>query len=355
MNMSENSERNTKSMITNRTDLIEPGCRYAAEYLRALAKHLRGCRTGRDPEHIHQARVACRRIRAGLRVAERSLPAHKLKRWDKQLRSLAKRLGRARDLDVQIEYLRSVRSSIPDESPCVRWGLNRLILRWKQSRKALQPDIDSTITAFLASGTLIQMRKVIQSNPSLNNLSSGDEGDVSRKGRNDILERWRDLCQYQSSLDHPEQTQAHHQMRIAAKKFRYTMEIYNPLFDQNLQDYIRQIKTIQELLGQIHDCDVWLETLGQFVTEEQQRIREYSGHLRSFPRLVPGFEYFQAVCQQRRKELFEQMQSFWAQLTRDRFWEQLTDTFGEPRMDSVSPSSPSTVEVHHEGRQRKAK
>ena len=50
-------------------------------------------------------------------------------------------------------------------------------------------------------------------------------------------------------------------MRIAAKRLRYTIEVFKVLFDDELRADIQTMKGVQDLLGEMHDCDVWTETL----------------------------------------------------------------------------------------------
>jgi len=57
----------------------------------------------------------------------------------------------------------------------------------------------------------------------------------------------------------------HHAMRIVAKKYRYTMEIFNDACDRRYEGLIQSIRALQEILGMIHDCDVWIITLQEQV------------------------------------------------------------------------------------------
>ena len=51
----------------------------------------------------------------------------------------------------------------------------------------------------------------------------------------------------------------HHELRIAIKRLRYTMEIFSPLYKRGLIDQISLMKRFQDLLGEMHDCDVWIQ------------------------------------------------------------------------------------------------
>ena len=47
-----------------------------------------------------------------------------------------------------------------------------------------------------------------------------------------------------------------HDMRIATKRLRYTLELFRPVFGKPGQKQIERVKALQEELGEIHDHDV---------------------------------------------------------------------------------------------------
>src|SRR5947207_2329226 len=71
----------------------------------AFEEHMPGARDGQDPVHVHQMRVATRRMRAALRLFGDVLPAEASGLND-ELNWIAGQLGATRDLDVQVRRLR---------------------------------------------------------------------------------------------------------------------------------------------------------------------------------------------------------------------------------------------------------
>jgi CHAD domain-containing protein len=61
----------------------------------------------------------------------------------------------------------------------------------------------------------------------------------------------------EDALD-PGAAQAQHEMRIAAKRLRYVLEIVGPCFGPEAKAARRAAKELQGVLGEIHDCDVLL-------------------------------------------------------------------------------------------------
>jgi hypothetical protein len=52
-----------------------------------------------------------------------------------------------------------------------------------------------------------------------------------------------------------------HDMRIACKRLRYLLEIFGIAFDADLEPFLDEVKGLQDLLGDIHDCDVQIPML----------------------------------------------------------------------------------------------
>src|SRR5688500_4295627 len=55
-----------------------------------------------------------------------------------------------------------------------------------------------------------------------------------------------------------ERAEAQHDMRIAAKRLRYVLEITGFCFGQPAETARRRARELQDILGELHDCDVML-------------------------------------------------------------------------------------------------
>jgi CHAD domain-containing protein len=52
-----------------------------------------------------------------------------------------------------------------------------------------------------------------------------------------------------------------HELRILAKRLRYAAETFSCCWEPNLHAIAKEISLLQTSLGELHDCDVWLEGL----------------------------------------------------------------------------------------------
>jgi CHAD domain-containing protein len=74
-----------------------------------------------------------------------------------------------------------------------------------------------------------------------------------------ILEvRLGELLDLAPAVEHPAQSQGHHDLRIAAKRLRYSLETFGELFATDLSPLARELRAIQDHLGRIHDYDVFV-------------------------------------------------------------------------------------------------
>ena len=53
------------------------------------------------------------------------------------------------------------------------------------------------------------------------------------------------------------------------------MEIFASLYGEEIKPFINQVKKHQDLLGSIHDADVWMTMIPNFIKEEEQRIKHF--------------------------------------------------------------------------------
>ena len=66
---------------------------------------------------------------------------------------------------------------------------------------------------------------------------------------------------YDQAVRDPANITELHDMRIACKRLRYLLEIFGIAFESDLEPLIDQVKELQDLLGDIHDCDVQVPML----------------------------------------------------------------------------------------------
>jgi CHAD domain-containing protein len=305
-------------------------CLFGAEALRqrlpALNAQLAGVRTADDIEAVHQMRVATRRLRAAFTLFADCLPNKRADEWQREIKRITKALGAARDTDVQFDWLRKflARTTDPARVP----GLNRLLLRLYQQRQRLQIKVVEALDRLEASHTLADMGELLRDQVVQARLINLDPHapEVYVRAAEAIRLQLEEFLAYDVFVYQPEHNVELHAMRIAAKHLRYTLEIFAELYEDNLKQPLKVVKDMQESLGDLHDSDVWIAFVPQFMTEERARTQEYFGVDTYADRFTPGLLALQADRQQYRQKSYENFVKAWERALKQDVWTQLRAT-----------------------------
>ena len=78
--------------------------------------------------------------------------------------------------------------------------------------------------------------------------------------------RIEEIYAYDGAIADPARVTELHDMRIAFKRLRYLLEIFGVAFTEDLDPFLEQVKELQDLLGDIHDCDVQIPMLEEHLS-----------------------------------------------------------------------------------------
>src|SRR5947209_13313823 len=78
-----------------------------------------------------------------------------------------------------------------------------------------------------------------------------------------IIARTRldEMYEWKNAVDQPYAVKELHNLRIAAKRLRYTLEIFEDYLPRECKAVVKELEQIQEELGQLHDSDVLIALL----------------------------------------------------------------------------------------------
>jgi CHAD domain-containing protein len=109
-----------------------------------LVAQVPGVRRADDIEHLHDLRVAARRLRAVLEVFEGAFPARRHRALLRDVKERTDHMGDARDLDVQLAFLDDfLEAAAPAERPGVEWLVATLRAERATAYGRLAPDLDA--------------------------------------------------------------------------------------------------------------------------------------------------------------------------------------------------------------------
>ncbi len=273
-----------------------------------------------DVEGVHQMRVTSRRSRSGLPIFSSCFKKSQYDRWRSDIKGLTRALGEARDADVQIEYLRELREKSDD---ILGMGISLLLERKQAQRLEHQRQVVVCLDEMNRSGVLQDMddrlSKMVERLEGVHADIRGRPGYAAGCAHASL--RVAEVLKLEPCVEDPQARSEHHQLRIAIKRLRYTLEVFRPLFDDELKSEIRALKNVQDLLGEMHDCDVWLDGLDAWSMD----LLPPEG--RDASPAMPGLEAIRADRSQKREKLYTKFAATWSELRQQRFFERLPERF----------------------------
>ena len=218
-----------------------------------------------DIEGVHDMRVASRRLRSAIQDFSGFLPGKPLRLARKNIRMIATALGIVRDLDVAIATLEEVLTDSPEE---LKHGLAAVIERKREERErrrralfeVLTPDAQAYSESRFA---LILERRSGDRTARQGRKKARRELSFREAGRAIIRLRLSEIEKLSSSLYKPFEIEPLHDMRISAKRFRYAIELFSSCWGDALLPFAEEVARLQSELGEVHDSDEWIISLGR--------------------------------------------------------------------------------------------
>jgi len=319
----------------NPTPVAIFGASLILRHLDALVIEISGVRAAEDIEFIHRMRVASRRLRNALPIFRQALPTSKMDVWSKEIRNITRSLGAARDLDVQLDSLQIFLDSVHTISQLVP-GIRRLMLRWEQQRSKLQTNVLKALDHFESVGVAQKIHSTLDPLASQFDATLPPHADLYQLSHQVISNRLAEFFSRDIAIRDPQNIAELHAQRISAKHLRYTMELFAPLYSNDLRPYLNTCRKFQDQLGSIHDCDIWIVLLPEFMLQEKQRTIKYFGKPDPFNLLVPGLLEFQTNRTSMRNTLYSEFIADWDSAIRKALWQQLRNQISTPL---ISPTS----------------
>jgi CHAD domain-containing protein len=230
-----------------------------------LTQHDTVMRFDTDPEGVHQARVATRRLRSDLRTFRPLLD----REWASELRDeldwLAPVLGVVRDGDVMLERMRRRAAQVPE----VDAGGAALVLATLEAERG---EAHARLLETLRGERYLVLldRLVAAANaPAL--LLEADLPAPTVLPR--LVRRpWRGLARRVKAIGKQPADEDLHAVRIEAKRVRYAAEAVAPVLGRQARTFARAAATLQEVLGDLNDAVV-----------AERWLRGWAGESRSTP------------------------------------------------------------------------
>ncbi|WP_292466863.1 CHAD domain-containing protein [Methanolobus sp.] len=263
-----------------------------------MVEHERGTKVGRDIEELHDMRVAAMRMRSIIEVLGDYLDMKKIYPHNRNIKRTRKVLGSVRDLDV---FLEVIDHYLEDKPPEAIIGMDPLtdalmIERAKQRGNMLVylDDVEynkfkNKFANYLLSKKLWKMKAVKKDGEPIP-CRVVDMLPVLLYTQFATVRSYAEFVENEAMDPYLEK---YHQLRIDVKVLRYTLEFFKEILGSESKDLIRDLKALQDNLGDMHDAVVALELLENFEKygrwgEADKKQVASSTELRNYP-VVDGY------------------------------------------------------------------
>jgi triphosphatase len=235
------------------------GASFAAVVRNCMA-HLQtneaGFLAGRDPEYLHQVRVALRRMRACFSLFKAVLPPPAFAPVMEQLRQQGAALGTARDWDVFVhEMLRALRAQRAGEAGVLAFE-RRCVRLQRAHLRAARGVVASAAwqRLWLELGRLLMDGAWMHEHATLALPVDSFAASVLQQRAAKLKKCGKDLQELDAA--------GRHRLRIAAKKLRYAAEFFAALYPKKrVRSYVQSLAGMQDVLGGLNDAATLLSLL----------------------------------------------------------------------------------------------
>ncbi len=208
-----------------------------------------------DPEGVHQARVATRRLRSDLRTFRALLEPSFARSLREELGWLARILGEVRDGDVLLERLRSRVAELSDDDA---EGAGAILHALASSRDEAHARLLETLRSERYVDLLSTLVDAANA-PPLQDEAQAPAADVVPAL---VRKPWHRLQKRVAKLGSEASDEQRHEIRIHTKRVRYAAEAVAPVVGKPARTFARAAAALQDALGDLNDAVVAAAWLG---------------------------------------------------------------------------------------------
>jgi CHAD domain-containing protein len=211
----------------------------------SLSEHLRPHTEIPDPEEIHQARIAVRRLRVALRAFRGFMPAQ-TGEFRPEFSWLGQVLGEVRDLDVYAESLKANDA-----------GTAAIKAKIEKNLELSRAEAYRHLRLLLSSSRFVKLTEgftdFVATEPPRSVQRRWHSLRIQDAVRGDLLESLKRVLKLGRKVDNDSPPEKLHKLRIRAKRLRYESEFYMDFYPQ-LRELTKGTKHLQDLLGSYRDA-----------------------------------------------------------------------------------------------------
>ncbi|HEX5148751.1 MAG TPA: CHAD domain-containing protein [Candidatus Limnocylindrales bacterium] len=223
-----------------------------------------GVRTGHDLEDVHAMRVATRRQRAAWRVFGAAFRPGRTRRYRAGLRDVATRLGAVRDLDVLLDAADAYRADLPVTE---QRAMEPLLADWRTHRDDARVLLVRELDSEGYGRWLDDYRDFVRTEgAAVLPVGATQPHRIRDTTASRVWAAYEQVRGYESVLRWAD-VETLHELRIAGKWLRYTLEFVREALGDESAALIARVTALQDHLGLLNDANVAASMARTFLVE----------------------------------------------------------------------------------------
>jgi CHAD domain-containing protein len=168
------------------------------------------------------------------------------------------------------------------------------------------------------------------------------DGPLGDNAQRIVLTRLDELCGFMPAASDPAASEVLHDMRIAAKRLRYVLELTGDALGPYASTAVKHVKGLQDLLGEIHDCDEQIPEAAELLAEltDADVAAVAAGRTPSNRAAYAGLVALGVHLRARREQRFAEFLERWEDLERKGFRARLEHAATERAGTTMHPQEP---------------
>lgn len=268
-------------------------------------------------DRIHKTRITLRQLRTTLSNFKLHFDPLFYQEAKNSLRGLTSDLAILRELDVfaiEINRLSSIGSTnVPPE--------NFLLLQKMAETNRVQytAQLQSDVSAFRNSSGYQAMQTFINSYETNNILGVFSPKKIQQSIAEIVQKHITQIYLLTPSATAIVPSDTFHPLRIELKELRYTLDAFQPFLHANASEWITPLKSLQDSMGDIHDRQIWIETMPRLLNESSRT----EIHDTSNSTISCTLQNLSVYWQEDISHRYRTFLMLWTNLEQQKYWEQL--------------------------------
>lgn len=207
-----------------------------------LAGQIRRAVRSCNADAVHEVRVAIRRFTQSIAVCRPYFRHSDLHKHRRRLKKIMTGAGEVRNCDVALRFV--LKSRAPESAHLQ----TKIEARREESARLLVAELRKWTDRRIAS----KWRGTLDAAPATDTLDAEPARELAERT---LARTLKDFLKQGDQAASPKASpEVLHRFRIGAKKFRYSLELFQPLYGTALDASIERVKHSSTLLGDINDC-----------------------------------------------------------------------------------------------------